>query len=74
MYFFIIGLLSGIGVGLAVAACLLRDTEEPLLPAEEGTVGPAQTGSQWALTRNFLYYDGTEMPIVKRNKEDANEQ
>ena len=74
MYFFIIGLVSGIGVGLAVAACLLRDPEEQLCPDEEGAADPALTGSQWAQTRNFLYYDGTEMPIVKRDKEDTNEQ
>ncbi len=39
-------------------------------PAQRGGERPCSpTELHWAQTRNFLYYDGTEMPEVKTYKE-----
>ncbi len=32
------------------------------------------TRGAWEQTRNFLYYDGTEMPVSKRVKEDTHDE
>lgn len=31
------------------------------------------TQREWAMTRNFLYYDGTEMPPIHTYKEEQDE-
>ena len=70
---FVIGALFGIGVALAVRALWLAclpytGVEKP----ENIHQNPKRT--EWEQTRNFLYYDGTEMPSVTSNEEEYHEQ
>lgn len=70
---FFIGVLFGIGVALAVRALYLACL--PLPGVEKpGRITATQKGKQWEQTRNFLYYDGTEMPSVKLSEEEYHEQ
>ena len=64
---FILGLLCGMAVG--VALCL--PWERPLPDDETVDRERVNTRKDWVETHNFLYYDGTEMPVVKEN---VNEQ
>ena len=62
---FILGVLCGAVLGL----CLRKKKSR-------GGVSAPQTARReplqnWVETRNFLYYDGTEMPVIKEN---GNEQ
>lgn len=59
---FVLGAVCG---GVAVGLCLVRkkrpsDVEKSEPMAQRPT-------KEWVHTRNFLYYDGTEMPVVKEN-------
>lgn len=60
---FFFGLLCGAaGVGMCLGrrrpttAAVQTDRERGTIPKE------------WVETRNFLYYDGTEMPVVKEEE------
>ncbi len=70
---FLIGLLFGIGVALAVRALYLACLPMPGVekPGRNPTV---RKRKEWEQTRNFLYYDGTAMPSVKSNEEEYHEQ
>lgn len=46
--------------------CLPKGNRRPMAKS----VSRNNTRKEWGQTRNFLYYDGTPMPIVK---EDLNE-
>lgn len=61
---FLLGVLCGVAVGLCLPREKRRaDVEKSEPPAQKPT-------KEWVETRNFLYYDGTEMPVIKeRNNE-----
>ena len=63
---FVLGVLCG-GTAVAMARGRKRSFDE-VKSSEEKKSSPTKT---WVETRNFLYYDGTEMPVVKEN---VNEQ
>ncbi|MBR5524777.1 MAG: hypothetical protein IKU51_05895 [Clostridia bacterium] len=71
---FILGMLCGALVMGVVAAGVItwlplpETADSPLLAV------PPEPGRPWQETRNFLYYDGTEMPPIKDVKENENEQ
>ncbi len=57
---FVLGLISGIGIALAMRGVLLAvgtrvGVEKPRRHSRSAPQG-------WEHTRNFLYYDGTVMP------------
>ncbi|MBQ7088350.1 MAG: hypothetical protein IJN04_01755 [Clostridia bacterium] len=58
-------------LGVLCGGVLFRLPRGKRSVAPQAARGNHPTRRQWAQTRNFLYYDGTEMPIVK---EDLNEQ
>ena len=65
---FLIGFICGV---LALTVLLLLCDGGEDVCDEEMCVVPssnAQTTQSWQQTRNFLYYDGTEMPIKKEEK------
>ena len=61
---FVLGLLCGV----AVAWCVLD--RKRLSDVEKSEVTPQKPPKSWVETRNFLYYDGTEMPVVKEEKNE----
>ncbi len=64
---FLIGFICGVLV--LTVLLLLCDSDEEKGCAEEELLSvmpsDAQAAQSWQQTRNFLYYDGTEMPIKK---------
>ena len=61
---FLFGLLCGAAAGVAV--CLLsRRQTTAVVRADKGS---ANTHKAWVQTRNFLYYDGTQMPVIKEEE------
>lgn len=65
---FLLGFICGV---LVLTALLLLcdawgDVDEEL--SETRTMARAPTFDSWEQTRNFLYYDGTEMPIKKEER------
>lgn len=60
---FFCGLLCG-AVGAAV--CWLWKRQPP--PEPQTDKERADTRKEWVQTRNFLYYDGTEMPVIKEEQ------
>ena len=64
---FVLGVLCGAAACGAVFVCLPKEKRLPKPTAHSRGNAP----KEWAETRNFLYYDGTVMPVVK---EDLNEQ
>ena len=67
---FLIGVICGIGVAIAVRGVLVAMW--PSCGVEKPEPLPHTTSpGGWEQTRNFLYYDGTVMPT---SKEDLNEQ
>ncbi len=67
---FLIGFICGVLV--LTALLLLFDSDEESACPEEGLLSAMQPDAQarqsWQQTRNFLYYDGTEMPIKKEEQ------
>lgn len=61
---FVLGVLCGCAAGV----CLPK--RKHVAAARSGETARKPTKA-WGETRNFLYYDGTEMPVVK---EEINEQ
>ncbi len=65
---FLIGFICGVLV-LTVLLLLLCDSDEDGAYDEEEQfaeqLSNMQTTQSWQQTRNFLYYDGTEMPLKK---------
>ena len=61
---FVLGLLCGALLGLCLRKKKSRD----------GAKAPKAAGrnlsQDWMETRNFLYYDGTEMPVIKENENE----
>lgn len=72
MYFWI-GWLCGIGAAWLQGWLwrYLRLRKQKATPSvhSKGERPCNPTELHWAQTRNFLYYDGTEMPVVKTYKE-----
>jgi len=62
---FILGVLCGVGIALAVRGVLLAVGERG--GAERPTRSPSAASDGWERTRNFLYYDGTVMPTSKED-------
>ena len=60
--------LLGVLCGCAVGVCLPKSRHTADVKRSGGTV--RTPSKEWGETRNFLYYDGTEMPEIK---EDLNE-
>lgn len=61
--------LCGVLCGVLIGVCLTkRHRRREKSPMETARREPSEV---WVQTRNFLYYDGTEMPVMKEN---ANEQ
>ena len=48
--------------------CGARKAEERRKPCEATSLSATQR--EWAMTRNFLYYDGTAMPEIHTYKEE----
>lgn len=67
---FLIGFICGVLV--LTALLLLCDRDEESVCAEEKLLSAMQSDAQatqsWQQTRNFLYYDGTEMPMKKEEQ------
>ena len=60
--------LLGVLCGVAVGTCLPKG--EHVTDGKQADGAVRTPSKEWDETRNFLYYDGTEMPVVK---EDINE-
>ena len=56
---FVLGVLCGGGVCLCLQRVRCRADVEKSEPK------PGDLTKEWGETRNFLYYDGTEMPVIK---------
>ncbi len=67
---YILGVLSGVALTLAVRCLLLEWLPKSGVEKPE-TTPPPFGPKQWTQTHNFLYYDGTVMPEIK---EDNHEQ
>ena len=65
---FALGVLCGVLVCVVVLLCLPKEKCRPHANTVRGNKTPH---TEWGETHNFLYYDGTEMPVVK---EDLHEQ
>lgn len=52
-----------------------RQRDEPTRPPKRRCrpVRYSEAERAWAQTRNFLRYDGTEMPVIKTYKEEIHE-
>lgn len=65
---FLIGFICGVAL-LMLLTVLCDDGEDRLY--DDGATPmvrhEAQTVQDWQQTRNFLYYDGTEMPLKKED-------
>lgn len=77
---FWIGWLCGLGTAvlhwLLWRRCLRRVKPAPPTPSICSSVDGARPIADtpvWAQTRNFLRYDGTEMPVIKQYKEEIHE-
>lgn len=66
---FLLGVLCGALPGTVIALHRGRGARRPAVEKVGRRVAHPQ--KEWVQTRNFLYYDGTEMPTVK---EEHNEQ
>ena len=62
---FILGVLCGVGIALAVRGVLLAVGEQN--GVKKPTRSPSVAPDGWQYTRNFLYYDGTVMPTSKED-------
>ena len=62
---FILGVLCGVGIALAVRGVLLAVGEQDGVEKPPRSSSAAPDG--WEHTRNFLYYDGTVMPTSKED-------
>lgn len=62
---FILGVLCGVGIALAVRGVLLAVGEQN--GVKKQTRSPSAAPDGWQHTRNFLYYDGTVMPTSKED-------
>lgn len=62
---FLLGLLCG---GAVTFFCLPRGKCRSEGERADGTTSTPPKA--WVETRNFLYYDGTEMPVVKEEKNE----
>ena len=65
---FLLGFICGVLVltGLLLLCDAWEDVDEE--PSVTTAVPNAPMGDSWEQTRNFLYYDGTEMPIKKEER------
>ena len=61
---FVLGLLCGAALGLCLGKKKGRDGVKT--PKTARRMPP----QDWVETRNFLYYDGTEMPVIKENEHE----
>ena len=67
---FVLGLLWG-GAAVCAMGYIRRSVTTSRPDVEKLGRDGGNPQKEWVQTRNFLYYDGTEMPVVK---EDLNEQ
>lgn len=65
---FLIGFICGVAL-LMLLVALCDDGEDRVYNDEWTPSGrcEARTEQDWQQTRNFLYYDGTEMPLKKED-------
>ncbi len=65
---FLIGFICGVAL-LMLLVALCDDGEDRLFDDKAMPMDrhEAQTEQEWQQTRNFLYYDGTEMPLKKED-------
>ena len=61
---FVLGLLCGAALGL----CLRK--KKGCGGAKTPKTERRAPSPDWVETRNFLYYDGTEMPVIKENEHE----
>lgn len=61
---FVLGLLCGAVLGL----CLRKKKGRG--GAKMPRAARRAPSPNWVETRNFLYYDGTEMPVIKENEHE----
>lgn len=61
---FVLGLLCGAVLGL----CLRK--KKSCGGAKTPKTARRAPSPNWVETRNFLYYDGTEMPVIKENENE----
>ena len=61
---FVLGLLCGAVLGL----CLRK--KKGRSGAKMPRAARRAPSPNWVETRNFLYYDGTEMPVIKENEHE----
>ncbi len=65
---FLIGFICGVAL-LMLLTVLCDDGEDRLYEDKAAPMErhETQTEQDWQQTRNFLYYDGTEMPLKKED-------
>ena len=61
---FLWGFLCGCVPGIVLCLLRRRRTATALRPG----ICRRKHTAEWQKTRNFLYYDGTDMPVVKEGK------
>ena len=64
---FVLGVLCG----MAIALMWRKGKRRHSVQTPKGVRREREKATDWVATRNFLYYDGTEMPVIKEN---GNEQ
>ena len=61
---FVLGLLCGAVLGL----CLRKKKRRAGVKMPK--TARRMPSQEWVETRNFLYYDGTQMPVIKENENE----
>ena len=64
---FVLGVLCGAAIAFV---CRKRKRRHGIAPPKTAN-REREKVTDWVATRNFLYYDGTQMPVIKEN---GNEQ
>ena len=65
---FLLGLVCGGAVCGVVFLCLPKEKRLP--PPRKKAQRPKESRKVWVQTRNFLYYDGTMMPVIKEDSDE----
>lgn len=64
---FLIGFICGIALLMLLMALCDNGEDRVCDPLPSMERQEAHTAQSWQQTRNFLYYDGTEMPLKKED-------